>query len=255
MSFFMLLEKIKKYLYRIKTNKSLKKVNKFFSRDEISKNQILELKDLYVGQRCFLIGNGPSLSGEDLDKIKDEKSFSSNKIFSIFNKTIWRPYFYIIADQSYCETINALDIPAKKRLVGLETNSKPLKMYMNNREDVILYHKETHLDEFRKPLISLNCEQAVFGGHTVLFEAFEFAVYMGFKEIVLLGVDCDYSLSNTHFYGDNSANYDYSQTTDDMLKAWLAIKEFSENNGIQIYNASRGGKLDFFERISLDNYL
>ena len=40
---------------------------------------IRSLQNKYEGKRCFIIGNGPSLTPEDLDRIKDEYSFASNR--------------------------------------------------------------------------------------------------------------------------------------------------------------------------------
>ena len=41
----------------------------------------------YEGKRCFIIGNGPSLKLEDLNRLKNEITIASNKIYLIFNKT------------------------------------------------------------------------------------------------------------------------------------------------------------------------
>lgn len=56
------------------------------------------LKSLYrtkQGKRCFIIGNGPSLTAQDLDKLKNEDSFAFNRIFYIFNQTDLRPTYYM----------------------------------------------------------------------------------------------------------------------------------------------------------------
>lgn len=37
-----------------------------------------ELKDKYQGERCFVIGNGPSLRDTDVAKLKDEFTFGMN---------------------------------------------------------------------------------------------------------------------------------------------------------------------------------
>ena len=84
------------------------------------RNKILkELKDKYKGQRCFIIGNGPSLTVSDLESLKDEVTFASNRIFKIFDETDWRPDYYGVFDESvFCsdeiiEKINAFDCKAK----------------------------------------------------------------------------------------------------------------------------------------------
>ena len=58
-------------------------------------------KDIYTGQRCFLIGNGPSLRAEDLTRLHEagEITFAFNRVYNIFEQTPWRPTFYISQDE------------------------------------------------------------------------------------------------------------------------------------------------------------
>ncbi len=46
--------------------------------------KLRKLYNIHSGKRCFIIGNGPSLKSEDLDKLRDEISFASNGIYLIF---------------------------------------------------------------------------------------------------------------------------------------------------------------------------
>lgn len=249
----MIIEVLKKINNTFKENfiykSNRRKIRNWYMKSKYP-NEISQLKDIHKNQRCFLVGNGPSLKGEDLDKIKNEVSFSANKIYMLFEETDWRPYYYIIGDQDYSCSIDAENIPAKKRFVGLENVTKPIKKYAD--KDVVLYSKVTELKDGYIPVVGKNVDERVNTGHTVLFEAFEFALYMGCKEFYLLGVDCDYSTNGTHFYNSGQQEYTYDHASY-MRNAWMAIKEYSEKNGIKVYNASRGGKLDFFERVSIDD--
>ena len=49
-------------------------------------DELKSYKNIHKGERCFIIGTGPSLKTEDLDKLKDEFTFSSHRIFEIFPK-------------------------------------------------------------------------------------------------------------------------------------------------------------------------
>ncbi|MBO7254734.1 MAG: hypothetical protein J6V36_05480, partial [Clostridia bacterium] len=62
--------------------------------------KLAKLKDSHKGERCFIIGNGPSLSVNDLNKIyeKNIPTFSTNRIFKLFEKTDWRPTYYVSED-------------------------------------------------------------------------------------------------------------------------------------------------------------
>ena len=60
--------------------------------------KLSELKGCHKGQRCFIIGNGPSLKAEDLDKLQNEICFASNMIYKIYDQTSWRPTYYCNSD-------------------------------------------------------------------------------------------------------------------------------------------------------------
>src|SRR5699024_7865108 len=60
--------------------------------------RIEALRNCHKGERCFIIGNGPSLRAEDLDKLKNEITFACNRINLIFDQTDWRPTYYCITD-------------------------------------------------------------------------------------------------------------------------------------------------------------
>ena len=47
-------------------------------------DKLRKYKSIHKGKRCFIIGNGPSLTGSELDLIKEEITFASNKIFNIY---------------------------------------------------------------------------------------------------------------------------------------------------------------------------
>ncbi len=66
-------------------------------------NKLKGYKNIHSGERCFVIGNGPSLTPEDLDKLKNEYSFASNHIYKIFDRTNWRPTYYVSVDKAWLE--------------------------------------------------------------------------------------------------------------------------------------------------------
>jgi hypothetical protein len=46
----------------------------------ISRHTLLNLRNQHKGQRCFIIGNGPSLRQTNLALLKDEVTFGLNRI-------------------------------------------------------------------------------------------------------------------------------------------------------------------------------
>ena len=53
-------------------------------------NEIKVFKNKHDGQRCFIIGNGPSLTAEDLNLLKNEVTFAANRIYNFVKKALQR---------------------------------------------------------------------------------------------------------------------------------------------------------------------
>jgi hypothetical protein len=141
-----------------------------------------KLKNTHVDKRCFIIGNGPSLRIGDLDKLKDEITFAFNRIYLIFDKTEWRPTYYCSEDNKTIfksnEEINQLNIENK----FFPTNFP---------WDYNLHFKFS--DKNSEPKFSEDIVKGIYWGNTVAYSAIQMAIYMGMKEIYLLGIDHSFS--------------------------------------------------------------
>lgn len=214
---------------------------------------IKKYKNLHKGERCFIIGNGPSLSASDLELIKNEITFSCNKIYNILGKTDWKPYYYVVDDTGYVKNDhdNILNLSARAKFIGIEYDKRLAKPYLNS--DVIILRKKTILDNMI-PRWSLNLENYVGSGHSVTFPMVQMAIYMGFKEIYFIGQDCSTLPDCSHFYsGDKIILSD--NDLNNFIYAFYAIKQLGCECGVKIYNATRGGKLDLFDRVELEKVL
>ena len=86
------------------------------------------MRNIHRGERCFIIGNGPSLKNTDLAKLKDEYTFGMNRIYLMFPELgFTTTYFASINDlvvEQCAEEIAALPIPkfiswhANRHLLG-----------------------------------------------------------------------------------------------------------------------------------------
>lgn len=230
-----------------------------------NKKNIQLLKNSKAGKRCFIIGNGPSLTIEDLEKIKNEDSFAVNRIYKIFDKTSWRPTFYCSQDTKVLEEI-ILDID---KLFDCTE-----KVFLNGSVDTSKYYKKSNLInlflitfdyENELPKFSFNVKRGVYEGFTVAYECIQLAVYMGYSEIYLIGTDHNYSetvrLDGSIEKNENVVNYMpglegktwFLPKLDKTTLAYKKAKEVCDKKGIVIKNATRGGKLEVFERIEFDN--
>ena len=224
-------------------------------------SQLKIFKDIHKDRRIFLVGNGPSLSSNDLDILHDNNdiSFGFNKIYRIFEKTAWRPDYYGFTDFfSYKINMNAVEnMPGSIFLwdvfEDLIENEKKENVYYFN------FMREPFYPEL--PMFSEDITKGTYLGNSVTYDiGFQFAAYMGAKEIYLLGMDHEYAstmtASKSHFCGyfeEKEKNMNFPLYENKKVElAFEAAKEYAKEHDIKIYNATRGGKLEMFERVDFD---
>lgn len=210
-----------------------------------------ELSDFcrkYTGRRCFIIGNGPSLREQDLDKISryGDICFGFNAIHKLYDRTKWRPDFICVKDPL---------VMAQNYSLIKENNRCPIfisdvKFFYNweNEENVYPFHDIQERLYFSDDIV-LGCSC----GASVSYTAMQIGSYMGFSEIYLLGVDC--SNWQEHF-DDNYWSEDEAFRAPDEAKifqAYQIAEQYSRSHGFRIFNATRGGKLEIFERVDFDS--
>lgn len=218
-------------------------------------------KGIHEGERCFIVGTGPSLTLDDVNLIKGEFSFGVNTLFKIYDDTDWRADYYCIIDPN---TYRNLEEEMKKRKLNqvFYPVNRISTEYLTGPQ-FVLDHSDIYrmcfprLFKFTK--FSENIEKKIYDGASVVYATLQIAVYMGFKEIYLLGVDCNYSINNTQ-HGENLAykNYKYNWTANTgltMIEGFKIARKYADKHGIKIYNATRGGMLEVFERVKLEEVL
>ena len=90
--------------WRMRTRKSQKELEENAKKrangfDDRQFSRLKEFENKYNGERCFIIATGPSLTIDDLEKLKDEYTFGVNSIIKLFDETDFRPDFYGIQDK------------------------------------------------------------------------------------------------------------------------------------------------------------
>lgn len=218
-------------------------------------------------EMCFVIGNGPSLNPSDLEKLKKKNiiCYSSNRIFSIFPKTEWRPNYYAVSDAAVflnsVDEINELDSCEVFMPVDIYERIKNPNIKIN------VFSRYPFVFIGKYPRFS-NCFGKRFGdGFTITYYLLQLAVSMGFKKIYLLGVDFNYSFgigSDGKIFNDTSVKDYFSghkggmEVTPNLwlnYNAYQKALKYSEKHGIKICNATRGGKLEVFERVDFDQLI
>ncbi|MCL2168941.1 MAG: DUF115 domain-containing protein [Defluviitaleaceae bacterium] len=216
-------------------------------------------KNVHKNRRCFIIGNGPSLRMDDLDTLhaNGEICFGFNDIFKAFEHTKWRPNYYICIDEFLLgELINQiLDYSESTKFIA----SNYIDFANDPRaEDIFMLHVALEARDLLP--FSEDISKAVCPGSTVTYVAMQVAAYMGFDEIIILGVDNDYSGQQKHFTKDYAPSTFYSgikgffEGTEKRIKnSYRMAEKFSRANGFRIFNATRGGKVEEFERVDFED--
>lgn len=228
---------------------------------------IRRMKDCHRGQKCFIIGNGPSLLPSDLQLLFEHEisCFGTNRIYKIFDQTKWRPTYYVSEDIIILRGIQREieKIPADKKFIPIN-----LKWYENvNIHDAVYFYLD-YSSEMNDSLgLSLDAAHSIRCCATVTTSCIQFAIYMGFSDIYLLGVDhsfakmidkngnvvTDESIRN-HFTDEYDKDIvDQGFQIDGVTEAYMNIERLSKKLGtFRVFNATRGGKLEVFERVDFE---
>lgn len=228
----------------------------------IDDNKFLPLKrykNMYKGKRCFILCTGPSLTLEDIESLRDEYVFGMNSICLIHDKTNWKPDFFAIQDPAVYDKVQDTLLKTDNGQVFVPSGFA--KRYCIPSDWVKfpicgsyhLYEAKYGTRYFAK--FSDDCYIRVYDGYSITYSIMQLAVYMGFEEIYLLGADCSYLGEKQHFIEHGHYASSASSATERLFASYGEAKRYAENNGKKIFNATRGGKLELFPRVQLEDVL
>lgn len=225
-----------------------------------------KFSNIVQGGRCFIIGNGPSLLVNDLDVLhkNNEVCFGVNYITNIFNKTDWRPNYYYVSDAARLQDADVLNQMKATKFIAIGFARKELF-----HESTYYYEQDTTVFNYDFPYKASfsNTIEHLYCGGTVIYIALQATVSMGYKEIYLLGLDNTFNTEVCHdgtIIRNNVTDY-FCEKNKTLLPGSAAAftapldifykcaREYAEANGIKIYNATRGGALEVFERVNFDD--
>jgi len=236
---------------------------------EIVKNKYH--KDIHKGKCCFILGTGPSLSkinATHINKLKNEVLFCVNSFYKSTIGSQLTPNYYVLIDPLYWtdwsftfkEIVNKYshqqpifiaDFLAKKMLDDLNITKK------ENR--ILTYSRKKWVDR-----VDENLDTLLYDLMNVVSHAIISAIYMGFKEIYLLG--CDYSAfcnhGRGHCYDDSQELSDTNYNLSFYLKlyhltteAHYLIAKLAKEKGVEIINLTEGSLLDAYPRKPVSSIL
>ena len=251
-----------------------------FTHPDLKKN--VELKDKYNNERIFILGSGSSILLYDLKVLSNEyvmtqNSFHMHEDISDINPNFHCvvPYYQTDKEHSiWVDYINDMKVRMPDSLFIWGLNTKALIDKYHEDISAKSYYVRTKYDLLTLKKAKVNISKTIMNIPTVLTQCLSVAIYLGFKEIYLLGFDLDqichtndrtfgrfYGMSkitDTKFEEDAEKNSD-DETTDGWYNWWLMnkqfflIRDFADQNNISIVNGTKGGILSYFKREPIEN--
>ncbi len=221
--------------------------------------QLTELRDKHRGQRCFIIGNGPSLNQTDLSKLKGEFTFGLNRIYMMFPQLGFTTTYFLSMNDLVIEQcaadIRALPIP---KFIAWRAHR-----FIEPTPDLMFLHTS-----YTGPKFARDVRGRLWEGATVTYVALQVAFHMGFETVILIGVDHNFVTKGPAnmtvvSQGDDPNHFNPSYfgkgfrwqlpDLDTSERAYRMARQEYEQAGRQVLDATVGGKLTVFPKIDYAN--
>ena len=207
----------------------------------------------HQGERCVIIGNGPSLRDMDLSFLKTEITFGLNRIYLLTGELGLDISYYVCLNplvlEQFGEDIQRIPCPKFVSIEGYpHVRADADLMFVSGR-----YHWG----------FSTDVTEGIWSGHTVTYMAMQLAYYMGFQEVVLIGVDHNFQSKgepnrevvmdkpDTNHFGPNYFPQGVRWQLPDLEASEIAYrlaKLTFERDGRRIVDATVGGRLTVFPK-------
>ena len=260
-------------------------------RTEMSRNKMF--MNAYNGKRCFVLGNGPSLKHYDLTKLSEEYVFTVNNMMTTDYFKVVKPNFHLFFDPKFFSFFFHLNPKNDDEKNKMKSIRKSLEQYPKmvcfssyrlksifiklfpSLNSHYLFNNKIYTSSLKKTSI-LHRNTPAF--QNVITYAINIALYMGFEEIYLLGVDMTGFLE---YYEHNAikdqGGHFYDKTQDDLEKQSkfrdknridneFYLKNFGKTfehlkimqkdvlaKNAKLFNASQHGAIDFLPRVDYES--
>lgn len=236
-----------------------------FSKEGIeNRKNLVAYKDIHKGERCYLVANGPSLKKMDLSFLENSISFGLNRIYLAYDDMNFKNDYLVSINglvlSQFNEEIQDLAIP---KFLNWESKSS------FEPDDSIHYiYKSFSGNDFGHD-ISKSLNPAA----TVTYAALQIIFYMGFSEVVIIGMDHNFEtkkknrpnetevreeeVDNNHFHPNYFPKGSKWETPDLVSSEYFykIARDVFEKNGKRIYDCTLDGKCEVFEKRDIKDFL
>jgi hypothetical protein len=212
------------------------------------------LKNRYEGKTCVVIGNGPSLRNVPLAFLRQYLTFGTNRIYLLAG---FRPTFYVAVNPLVVEQ----SLP---QIIELDASVSFLPT-----QYAALVPGALGLRSTGGPAFSPTPDQWVYEGFTVTYVCLQLAHWMGFRRVLLVGVDHKYTYNGapneehiaegpdpnhfdpTYFSGGTRWNNPDLQRSEAAYSMARLVYRATDR---EIINLTEGSALDIFPKADLKNF-
>ncbi|MEA3351156.1 MAG: 6-hydroxymethylpterin diphosphokinase MptE-like protein [Chloroflexota bacterium] len=216
------------------------------------------LEGTHRGERCFIIGNGPSLKETDVSLLKDEHTFGMNRIYLAFPEWGFRTSYLVSVNdlviKQCVDDFLALDMPrffswrSRQFFPNLPITSLPTFLHTT----------------YTGPKFAQHARGRLWEGATVTYVCLQLAFHMGFEKAILIGVDHSFiskgeANKTVISQGDDLNHFDpryfgegfrwQLPDLDTSEAAYTLARQAYESEGREVVDATLGGKLQVFPKV------
>jgi hypothetical protein len=225
--------------------------------------RLAALKNIHKGKRAFIIGNGPSLKQTDLAKLRNEFTFGMNRIYLLFPELGFSTTYFCSINDLVIEQFSAdiLALPMPKFLAW--------RSHRHFNPSLPISQLPTFIySTYTGPRFSPDVRGRVWEGATVTTLALQLAFHMGFEQVILIGVDHNFTSKGEAnkvvvSQGDdpNHVSPDYFgrgikwqlPDLDTSEIGYALARDTYQKAGRKVLDATIGGKLTIFPKVDYNS--
>lgn len=211
-----------------------------------------------AGRRCFILGNGRSVLGQDLERLTGELTLGLNRFYLMGEAIGLSPTWSLIEDISADEEmfLRSRDLPGTTLLLPWDFTRRGV-----DGDNVVFCPFRRVYRSLPRVRFSHDASQAIFWGGTVAYMALQWAAHLGCSAIYVIGMDMNWTIPDgarrtsrgtviSDQADDNHFSPDYLRGKEWfppdialMHHAWRTAYRALEARGIRLFNATHGGQL------------
>jgi hypothetical protein len=224
-----------------------------------TRQRLAALKNSRRGERCFILGNGPSLKNTDLSKLRNENTIGLNRIYLAFPDMGFSTTYYLSVNDLVVEQC-AADIQNLKMPKFVSWRARK---WLHPVDDLYFLYTT-----FTGPKFATDATGRLWEGATVTYVALQTAFYLGFQTVILIGVDHNFVTQgkpNTTVVSQGDDPNHFSPAyfgkgfrwqlpdLDTSERSYRLARQAYEKAGRQVLDATVGGKLQVFPKVPYES--